>query len=223
MGARSSPARPEPMMTGATRTCSRSTQPASMKAASVRAPPSINMRRNPSANSASTMSRGAKRPSRRGEFYPLDARAGFGRRGADQNPPRAVLGQPFAGLVQPAAGVDRDAGRARPDDPPHVELGIVGGDGSGADHDSVDMGAQTMQMIERRRAADAARLAADGGDPSIERLADLRDDERAVLRGRAQRGEGIAGLVEPRRKIKVGRGARHLGSLFLFLARPGLC
>ena len=157
----------------------------------------------------------------RGEFYPLDARAGFGRRGADQNPPRAVLGQPFAGLVQPAAGVDRDAGGARPDDPPHVELGVVGGDGSGADHDSVDMGAQTMQMIERRRAADAAQLAADGGDPSIERLADLRHDEGAVLRGRAQRGEGIAGLVEPRGKIKVGRGARHLGSLFL--DRPGLC
>ena len=55
IGASSRPGLPDPRMIGASRTCSRSTERASMKREMVSEPPSTRMRRSPSANSRRTI------------------------------------------------------------------------------------------------------------------------------------------------------------------------
>ncbi len=58
MGGSDRPLLPEPIMTGATSRCSRSTARAAMNEETVHAPPSIRMRFSPRANKASTMACG---------------------------------------------------------------------------------------------------------------------------------------------------------------------
>ena len=59
-------------------------------------------------------------------------------------------------------------------------MGIVGEDRSRADDDDIDMGADAVEMIEPCLAVDVAGLSAHRRDAAVERLAELRHDERPV-------------------------------------------
>src|SRR5205823_3078031 len=71
------------------------------------------------------------------------------------------------------------------------QLRIVGQRRSNADHDNIDQCAQPVQMFDAGRTVDILRVACRGRDPTIERLADLPDDEEIVHRPDAQRAEQI--------------------------------
>ena len=112
-----------------------------------------------------------------------------GMRAADDQPPRAVIGQKPRLRRQTTLRIDHDARRIRTADPPHRQLRIVRDRGADADHDGVDQRPQPMQMVEAFAAVDVFGMSARRRDPAVERLTDLRDDHHVVGRALAQRPE----------------------------------
>jgi hypothetical protein len=87
------------------------------------------------------------------------------------------------------------------------ELRIISKGGSNSDNDSVNDGAKAMQMCKSGRSIDVMGIAADGRDPTIERLSDLTDDNEFVDAPHAQRSEGVL----PWRGQRVGRRSEQRG------------
>ena len=158
------------------------------------APPSIRMRRKPQPARAARIAAGRDVPllGRQGErLDPPGGGTGLRGRDRDDEAPDAVVGeQPGVGR-QPPARIDHDPRRMRAGDAPDGEPGIVGEHGPDADHDGVDQGAQPMQVRETLGPVDVMGMAAFGGDPAVERLADLADHHQVVDRSGPQRAEQI--------------------------------
>ena len=132
-------------------------QPASMKAEMVRAPPSMRMRRWPRSASACTIAAGGIGPALGFEQDALRPIAGPGvEQQVTQVAQDAVIGEPVPGIGDTAARIDDDTGRTSAGNAPHREAGVIDRDRGCADHDRVHIGAQPMQMVERRVAVDIA-------------------------------------------------------------------
>ncbi len=71
---------------------------------------------------------------------------------------------------------------------PHRELRVVGDGGARPDEHRVHPRSQRVKQPDRFRAVHEMGMAGRGGDPPVERLAELGDDHRAVSRsGRLER------------------------------------
>ena len=77
----------------------------------------------------------------------------------------------------------------RPEDAPHRQLWIVGKRRSDPDHDSVDQGAQPVQVVEAVGAVDVVGVPGQRGGAPVKGLADLPDHGQIIERTRAQRPE----------------------------------
>ena len=110
-------------------------------------------------------------------------------------------------------GIDHHPRRVGPGDAPHRELRIVGDRGADPDHHGIDQRPQPVQVGEPGRAVDVVRMAGWGGDPAVQRLADLADHHQAVGRARPQRPKDFF----PRRRQRSRRIPKHFGN-----AGPGI-
>ena len=105
-------------------------------------------------------------------------RAGAGR-GHDQAADAVRGEQPGAGR-QPAARVDDHPRRLRAGHPADRELRVVGERRADPDHHRIDQRAQPVQVGKAGRAVDVVGMAGGGGDPAVQRLADLADHHQVV-------------------------------------------
>ena len=110
----------------------------------------------------------------------FDPRRSGGALPGDDEALDAVIAKRAGAGRQPAVGIDDDADRMRPADPPHREQGIVGNRRSDADDDGIDDGAQPVEMVEPVAAVDVVRMPGHGRGAAVERLADLPDHHEIV-------------------------------------------
>ena len=108
----------------------------------------------------------------------------------------AVLRQQPRILRQAGVGIDHHPRRMRAGDAAHRQLRIVGEHGADPHHHRIDQRAQAMQMIDRFGSVDVVRVARRGGDPSIQGLAELAENEARLS---AALGDGCIELPEAAR------------------------
>ena len=182
-GGNARPGSPEPTITGATTTCSRSRQPAARKCDTVRAPPSTSTRRRPRADKASKIAPGSRRgldPGRAIVSMSFEIR--------NRVPSRVITMRRVPSAAKTRALVPRvPRGRSRrvPDSGPDATYGefrVIGAHRAGANDDCIDDGSQAMQMIKSRWPVYVVRMAGKRGDASIDRLSDLADDNSSRAR-----------------------------------------
>ena len=84
------------------------------------------------------------------------------------------------------------------------QLRIIRNHGSNPHHHRIDQRAQAMQMIDRFGSVDVVRMARCGGDPSIQGLAELAENEARISAalgdGRIDLPEAARSAGEPRRR-----------------------
>ena len=84
------------------------------------------------------------------------------------------------------------------------QLRIIGEHRADSHHHRIDQRAQAMQMIDRFGSVDVVRVARCGGDPSIQGLAELAEDEARISAalgdGRIELPEAARSAGEPRRR-----------------------
>jgi len=106
----------------------------------------------------------------------LAGRAG----GGDHEPAHTVGRQHARGRRQPAIRIHDNACGVRALDAPHGQLWVVSDGRAYADHDRVDQRPQAVQMGEARLAVDVVRVSGGRGDPGVDRLAALADQNEIV-------------------------------------------
>ena len=195
-------------MIGATMMCSRSRHFAARKRDTVSAPPSISTRRRPRSASAARIAAGAICPSVLG-MPTISMSAGNGglcaRAGHDQSA-HAIIGEELCAGRQPPAGIDDDPRRLRAGHAPHRELRIVGQRRADPDHHRIDQRPQPMQMRKPGRSVDVVGMSGFGGNPAVQRLADLRDRDEFIDPAVPQRAEQSL----PRGRQREGQRPKRL-------------
>src|SRR5690606_22461403 len=81
---------------------------------------------------------------------------------------------------EPAIRVDDDPYGISALDPAHRQKRIIAEDRAHADHNSIHHGAEAVQVIERRRAADIFAFSRGKRDPAVKRLSELPDHKGPV-------------------------------------------
>jgi hypothetical protein len=119
----------------------------------------------------------------------------------------AIRVEQACGRHQTSARIENNASRMGTVDAANRELRIISKGGSDSDNDSVNDGAEAMQMRKTGRSIDVMGIAGYGCNTAVERLSDLTDDNQFVDATRAQRSEGVL----PWRGQRVGRSTEQRG------------
>ena len=227
MGASAKAGGPDPMTSGATATCSRSTTPASTNLDTVTPPPSISRRLWPRSRSACRMSRGPSSPVGRagsattsqaegssGVARPSRSRAAGGGAAAVSRRSTTVGAAPslktaLEALRRPPGSTDH-AHRIGTLDLADGQPGVVGGDGARPDHDGVDQRPQAVQAPDVGRPGHVVRVPGRRGDAAVEALTGLRDDQIGVKLERQVQIEHLLRRGSGRGRCFPSAGRIHL-------------
>lgn len=87
---------------------------------------------------------------------------------------------------EPVVWVDHHAGRITSFHPPHGQFGIVLNGGADSDDYRIHIRPEPMKVVKCATPVDPTACAGRRGNSSVERLSELRDNERPVGRSRQQ-------------------------------------
>ena len=123
---------------------------------------------------------------------------------------RRTVGEDVSAGGQPVRGVEHHAHRVLAFNVADGETRVVGDDRTGPDHDGVHQGPKSVETSDIRGARDVVRMPVFSGDPAIETLSGLRDDQvRPDLQGQEE-VEKVTRLVGHRRGGRPGAGGLDL-------------